>query len=341
MKITEKQLRHIIKESIEQVLKERKTKSPGKVFNVDGVDYEAVHKIKGGGTIHPGYKFKDNSKHNAEKLKHCGRKHKDGYRYAQDYESTPHNLHKHLTTESSNLNNSLEQIEIYPVGREHMTDHDDANSPIKGQFFSYVYLTGRLEKLVGYDLCHTNVIPNECGIYNVKVLINDEWIKANMYYWVYKRGGGQQREGYIVDINDEELNYYMKKWYDKHVQEREQHVNNCVVIKENVSLKNIIIYPHYNGPMNPKWENNTIRFKNVYIHGELDDFIGCDLCRTNTIPNEKGIYSVKVFTENKLIPARLYFWYSEGKQCGYVVSIRDTKGNQEALELFENNEDVY
>ena len=46
MKITEKQLRHIIKESIEQVLKERKTKSPGKVFNVDGVDYEAVHKIR-------------------------------------------------------------------------------------------------------------------------------------------------------------------------------------------------------------------------------------------------------------------------------------------------------
>ena len=102
IRLTESDLHRVIKESVNTVLNERKKLSNPKKWNIDGVEYEETNQIKGGGAWHPGYRFKDHESHLPERLKRY-RKRKDGYRYAQSYESYPHNLHRNLTIENKVL----------------------------------------------------------------------------------------------------------------------------------------------------------------------------------------------------------------------------------------------
>ena len=69
VKMTESQLHRIIKESVQQILKEARQKATPRQYNIDGVDYESTNKIRGGGAWHPGFRFKDHESHNPNKLK--------------------------------------------------------------------------------------------------------------------------------------------------------------------------------------------------------------------------------------------------------------------------------
>ena len=80
-------------------LDESRVKKTPKSINIDGVDYEKTD-VKGGGMLHPGFRWKDHETHNPEKSKQF-RKRKDGYRYTQSYDGSPRWIHNQLTTESS------------------------------------------------------------------------------------------------------------------------------------------------------------------------------------------------------------------------------------------------
>lgn len=129
-KINEAYLRNAVRDSLHKVLNEdSRPKSTPKKWNVDGVDYESTNQIKSGGAWSRGFRFKDNEKHNPEKLKQF-RKRKDGYRYAQDFSDTPHELHNHLVKESQ-LNRivrkSLNKVlrESYEESFEPINDNSD------------------------------------------------------------------------------------------------------------------------------------------------------------------------------------------------------------------------
>lgn len=99
IKLTENKLKQIVNESVKKVLKEGRVKKIPKSINIDGVDYEKTD-VKGGGMLHPGFRWKDHETHNPEKSKQF-RKRKDGYRYVQSYDGSPRWIHNHLTNESS------------------------------------------------------------------------------------------------------------------------------------------------------------------------------------------------------------------------------------------------
>ena len=115
IKITESKLKQIVNESVKKVLKEGKVKKTPESINIDGVDYEKTD-VKGGGMLHPGFRWKDHETHNPEKSK-LFRKRKDGYRYAQSYDGNPRWIHNQLTTESSTVKKVLrESDEFKPHG---------------------------------------------------------------------------------------------------------------------------------------------------------------------------------------------------------------------------------
>lgn len=121
IKLTENKLKQIVNESVKKVLKEGRVKKIPKSINIDGVDYEKTD-VKGGGMLHPGFRWKDHETHNPEKSKQF-RKRKDGYRYAQSYDGSPRWIHNQLTTESSyDSNGNFDEV-------GHENDINEARRP--------------------------------------------------------------------------------------------------------------------------------------------------------------------------------------------------------------------
>lgn len=61
----------------------------------------------------------------------------------------------------------------------------------------------------------------------------------------------------------------------------------------------------------------------IYLHGELEDENGFDLCHIDQLPKKDGIYDCEVTMANGLIrPAKLYFWKSKRRNInrGLIVS---------------------
>jgi hypothetical protein len=61
----------------------------------------------------------------------------------------------------------------------------------------------------------------------------------------------------------------------------------------------------------------------IYLHGQLQDEAGFDLCHIDQLPEEDGIYDCEVTLTNGLIkPAKLYFWKSKRRNInrGLIVS---------------------
>ena len=136
IKLTENKLKLIVNESIKNVLKEGRLKKIPKSINIDGVDYEKTD-VKGGGMLHPGFRWKDHEMHNPEKSKQF-RKRKDGYRYAQSYDGSPRWIHNQLTTESSyDSNGNFDE-----VGHE--------NDIIDSLLFHIDKMTGPVEKEIHF-----------------------------------------------------------------------------------------------------------------------------------------------------------------------------------------------
>lgn len=136
IKITESKLKQIVNESVKKVLKEGKVKKTPESINIDGVDYEKTD-VKGGGMLHPGFRWKDHETHNPEKSKKF-RKRKDGYRYAQSYDGSPRWIHNQLTTESSyDSNGNFDE-----VGHE--------NDIIDSLLFHIDKMTGPVEKEINF-----------------------------------------------------------------------------------------------------------------------------------------------------------------------------------------------
>lgn len=61
----------------------------------------------------------------------------------------------------------------------------------------------------------------------------------------------------------------------------------------------------------------------IYLHGELEEANGFDLCHIDQLPEEDGIYDCEVTLANGLVrPAKLYFWKSKIRNInrGLIVS---------------------
>lgn len=61
----------------------------------------------------------------------------------------------------------------------------------------------------------------------------------------------------------------------------------------------------------------------IYLHGELQEENGFDLCHIDQLPEEDGIYDCEVRMINGLVkPAKLYFWKSKRRNInrGLIVS---------------------
>ena len=117
-------------------LDESRVKKTPESINIDGVDYEKTD-VKGGGMLHPGFRWKDHETHNPEKSKKF-RKRKDGYRYAQSYDGSPRWIHNQLTTESSyDSNGNFDE-----VGHE--------NDIIDSLLFHIDKMTGPVEKEINF-----------------------------------------------------------------------------------------------------------------------------------------------------------------------------------------------
>lgn len=61
----------------------------------------------------------------------------------------------------------------------------------------------------------------------------------------------------------------------------------------------------------------------IYLHGELQEENGFDLCHIDQLPEEDGIYDCEVRMANGLVkPAKLYFWKSKRRNInrGLIVS---------------------
>lgn len=141
VKMTESQLHRIIKESVQQILKEARQKATPRQYNIDGVDYESTNKIRGGGAWHPGFRFKDHESHNPNKLKSF-RKRKDGYRYADSYAGRPDDLHKYLTSESIDKDYNRDMMEKVRGLKEILSSNDiDCSIKSTQGGAPYIYVT--------------------------------------------------------------------------------------------------------------------------------------------------------------------------------------------------------
>lgn len=70
----------------------------------------------------------------------------------------------------------------------------------------------------------------------------------------------------------------------------------------------------------------------VYLHGQLEDMNGYDLCYTNDKkPVENTRKHVVAHIKGKAIPATLFFWYEDRIAKGLVVADDDNEGFSEAL----------
>ena len=71
----------------------------------------------------------------------------------------------------------------------------------------------------------------------------------------------------------------------------------------------------------------------VYLHGQLEDMNGYDLCYSDDkCPVENARKHVVAHIKGKIIPATLFFWYENRIPKGLVVADDDNKGFSEALE---------
>ena len=74
----------------------------------------------------------------------------------------------------------------------------------------------------------------------------------------------------------------------------------------------------------------------VYIHGDLEEKCGTDLCYVANHPHIDGEYNVTV---NGVHKAKMFLWNVPARQIGLVVSVRDRKGLAYARQMYNANAD--
>ena len=76
----------------------------------------------------------------------------------------------------------------------------------------------------------------------------------------------------------------------------------------------------------------------IYLHGELEEENGFDLCHIDHIPEKDGVYDCEVRMTNSLVkPAKLYFWKSKKRNInrGLIVSANNQDDNHFAALKFK------
>lgn len=80
---------------------------------------------------------------------------------------------------------------------------------------------------------------------------------------------------------------------------------------------------------------NHQQWSRVYLHGQLEDLNGFDLCYTfDQKPVDDTRKSVKVHIGNQHIDGTLFFWNAKGLSWGLVVANDDEEGFQYALKKY-------
>lgn len=76
----------------------------------------------------------------------------------------------------------------------------------------------------------------------------------------------------------------------------------------------------------------------VYLHGELQEWNGFDLCLVQKLPEAEGIYECEtIFDDGHIIPSILFFWHGPEPftNRGLIVDKRDKASMEDARQKFE------